>query len=287
MINAADLFRKIYRHQLPLLQMMSNDLVGTFHTGLDTTKCLNTAVMMMYLLGGEKGVRKAFFCSVDRVGVRYSNLFDRDAVVSYYLQKLFKGLLAAAERPALHYVMLTDAALVEGRGATTQQPQSFPGHVFVIERTGEASWILHQSYINSYKMESVPKDRGWILDFCRQLTLFMVTSEWNGRCSDFWSFLTHVDGDRFEGHRKTEILLCYQKLDLRKSGARFRGYLRSKLETIDSMLLERGERANEEVYGDPGLYRIGIAKGIYPASNSRIRASIAELLDDEPSSSSS
>jgi hypothetical protein len=269
MVNArfAELFREIYKHQLPLLQLMSNDLVGTFYTGLDTTKCLNTAVMMMFLLGGEKGLKKAFFCNVDRVSVRYANLFDHDMVVSYYLQRLFGGLLAEFKRPALHYIMLTDAELTVG-----DESVSFPGHAFVIERTDASSWTLHQSYINSYKMESVSKDAAWVRDFCRQLTLFMVTSRWNDRCSDFWTFLTHVGSDQFVGYPKGSILLCHQKLDLQKSGKRFVEYLTRKLQSIQE------EQGGGEIYGNEMLYSIGVKKGIKPMTNDGIRASIEELL---------
>lgn len=111
-----------------------------------TTKCLNTAVMLMYLFLGKKAFRYTGYCDVQTVHKRYS----ADGNQSLPVLERFKQELTSTRstKRELYYVMLTDANVpsqavpgsnVSARAATASAgiPTTttyFPGHVFVIEK---------------------------------------------------------------------------------------------------------------------------------------------------------
>ena len=291
------MFATIQANQLALLQLMTNDLRDLFATGLDPTKCLNTAVLVMFLTSGRKGVEKAFYCNVSNVTDRYASVFSADVLTDYHLRRIFAGLLAPSRRAAggtLHYIMLTNTTMPSpspspspSRPATTQKAAAsrmFPGHVFVIERVaspgedtsqprkGTAAWRLHQSYINAYEMESNDRGAPWVEHFCTEIAHFAKARTWDDRCASFWRFLTHVDGTSFVGFDKSSILLCHQMLSTCKSRARFTRYVGGKLAELGPGL------DDSVVFGDERLYSTGVAKGVRPLTVGEMRQSLVEIL---------
>jgi hypothetical protein len=255
---------KIREGYTPLLQLMTNDLKGRFGTGLITTKCLNTAVLIMYLSGGERGLQEAFRCNVDRVIPRYHGVFDKRVLADSQSQNLIESLLMKRKERRLHYVMLTDCDM--GHGVI------FPGHVFVIETDENDETHMHQSYIFKYDMDTQVREysnntskrsRAWVSRFCRELVTFTHKDTWDAACVRFWSFLTHVDTHKYVGHDKSRVYLCYNSIDAADADRNFEGYLARKLIECRNKLMAEPESRNE-IYGDASLYVRGMENGARP-----------------------
>lgn len=116
-------------HVPAVLQLITSDI--PFMTHLITTKCLNTAVMFMYLFLGDKAFKHTSVCDVSNVRNRYQKA---DQSLST-LQAFRKDVLSFNDDASrtLFYVMLTDGEL-GAPASKASDAQYFPGHVFVIEK---------------------------------------------------------------------------------------------------------------------------------------------------------
>ena len=268
---------------VPFLQLMSVDLKGRFNTGLIRTKCLNTAVMVMYLAAGEKGLQEAFTCNVNKVLPRYANVFNKktlntshlqtlvnqispqkDSLADKYYTHMVDELTQATPDGRLHYIMLTDSEM-NSVDPTKPSMKVFPGHVFCIEQRGK-EYHLYQSYINAYDMTSqvtehnkgtTKRSLAWIRKFSLGLHHFIHADVWDKQCADFWTFLTHTDATKFVGHDKSAIYLCHSSLSSKDSFNHFDTYVGEKIEQI-SGIINANPVAAGDVYGDKNLYYQGM-----------------------------
>ena len=160
-------------HSGPIMQLLSHYLPH-YNMSLLTTKCLNTAVMTMYLALGEDAIATTRQCDVHTVRDRESNSGtwkpknDKEEAVALR-EMLLGGAGGRGGGRQLHYVMLTDGHMPlasEGgpvRVEDGEKPEGdtvyFPGHVFVIERSPRGSWLLYQSYINQYTVSEYVNSR--------------------------------------------------------------------------------------------------------------------------------
>lgn len=270
--TANEMFVDIRNGYLPLLQLMSVDLDGRFYTGLMTTKCLNTAVLMMYLAAGERGLSVAFECNVNRVQEHYQ-LFPRQKIQGAYLNELAtllrEPVAQGKQRRTMHYIMLTDCFLTRPGSKLL-----FPGHVFVIERAGEHEYHMYQSYINRYDMQGQVRDFAgnttmrspeWVARFCADLDHFVHATVWDERCVRFWDFLAHVDTRHFLGHDKSRIYLCTRKLASEDAERNFRAYVRRKLEHVQRDVAS-GAAHPDRHYGHPRLFEDGVTSASHPVT---------------------
>ena len=265
----------------PFLQLMSVDLGGRFHTGLIKTKCLNTAVLVMYLAGGEKGLREAFTCNVDKVIPRYANVFPKSTldashvgrIVStlssssrkledVYLSKMIGEFGGPSRAGKLHYIMLTDSDM-KLVNSTDNETKLFPGHVFVIEQRGK-EFHLYQSYINAYDMDTqvrmknmytTERSQQWVDRFCTDLEHFVHAKVWDKRCASFWTFLTHTDATGFVGRDKSQIYLCHSELSSEKAYLHFHDYLVAKEAELGR---DVNNGRGHQIHGDIELYQRGM-----------------------------
>ena len=229
-------------------------MMDVFHYDLESlgignlhTKCLYTAVIMFYLLCGERARSASKYCFVSEVRNRMSRLSHDDTQRQFIHKEIakFKDHVLRCpftEREAF-FVMLTDDDIPhkDNRNATVL----FPGHVFVIEKKINTSnrvyYTVYQSYINHYHLESyahekirnstialnetsITEDKArmkkhmhfsysrmkWFLDNITRL----VTSEiWTQDLCTFWKTFTLADGSSFLNHRIFPYIhFCYNLL---------------------------------------------------------------------------
>lgn len=292
--QGATVYDDIRKNQLAYLQLMTNDLSNKFATGLDPTKCLNTAVLLMYLTAGQRGLDKAFHCNVDKVSDRYATAFSSAALSDFHLSNVRMGLLGSRfSGRKVHYIMLTNTLMppispssssVENWGTAELQNNKnpsegvmFPGHVFIVERAGPDAWHLYQSYINQYDFDtqvtqyseskSTARNREFVERFCVDLSYFAKADVWDERCAAFWKFLTHVDAERFVGHKKNGVLLCHQALSSERSLSTFLKYVAVKRAFFKTI----GTDKDNEIYGDVALYAKGMERGVRPLTVGEMR----------------
>lgn len=192
------------KHAPALIQVMTERL-PTYHMRLVTTKCLNTAVTLMYLTLGEAALRHTRYCDVPVVLERSRKGGPSRLTVLDALRARVLAPATAALR--VFYVMLTDAQL----GAVY-----FPGHVFIMEvwtaASGRRVVRLHQSYINAYSSKaSGVRSPCKVLD---QVGLIVGSEAWDARCVNAWRALTGVDSAKFLGCSTKGIELCFREADV-------------------------------------------------------------------------
>lgn len=243
-------------HIPALMQLVTNDL-PQYNMQLITTKCLNTAVMFMYLFLGQKALQYTRYCEVPTVQKRYREhgnfslatvqAFEKDALAAVTADK--------AER-TLYYVMLTDSPLVNPK---TNDQGYFPGHVFVIEKipppreasttaTNAASakktiqprFNLYQSYIDQYDLKGhVVKNRSLAYSYTRMKALLadlkhiFSVDVWDAACTAAWKRLAFVDAAKWEGMQfKDRVFFCHSSVKTGMCLSRLRTYLQEKYDEL-------------------------------------------------------
>ena len=72
----------------PLMQWLSND-IESFYIRMNKTKCLNTGVMLMYFMGGSKGIEIMNKCDCENTRRKHKSGLEKN---EYVLNKLYRQL---------------------------------------------------------------------------------------------------------------------------------------------------------------------------------------------------
>jgi hypothetical protein len=157
-------------HLSAVMQLLSNDEeLASYNFEMRSTKCLNTAVMMMYLMLGRRAIDIAGRCDSSEVRERRKLFSSKDngsnvlpfissdtLIANRLIEFLFrKERMVGSE---LNYILMTHSDMKFPAGSSVPQGakevQTFPGHVLVIERIvdheGELSFNVYQSYLYHY-----------------------------------------------------------------------------------------------------------------------------------------
>ena len=293
---------------VPFLQLMSVDLQGRFNTGLLKSKCLNTAVLVMYLAAGEEGLKNAFTCTVNKIIPRYANLFDpahlndahyRNLATTLDLSRVEKGASLAdayysemkmefdEENPGdrMHYIMLTDCEMKPHGQPDSDSTAMFPGHVFVIEQRNN-EFHLYQSYINAYDMRTqvtqltssgkTRRSKAWMKRFMTGLNHFIHSDVWDKKAADWWQFLTHTDANKFVGFDKSRIYLCHKSMSSPDAHKHFHKYVDKKLDELRG-IVKRNPVEASKVHGDVSLFYNGLTT--HKAEHRSYPNTIGHLID--------
>ena len=280
----------VVRSHVPaLMQLVTADprVRELYNMRLITTKCLNTAVMMMHLvLGSGRALRRTLECDVEEVraaseGPGGGSAHHRGAVAlktdaQATVQPASRRGMGAMEllrravmtkdsgRRVLYYVMLTNGDMppvtreaVEQDAVRRARPGHdggalhFPGHVFVIERLPRDTFHLYQSYIDNYDM-SAPATRAMGAERMRAILdglVYIATRGrvWDAECTRVWRDLTLVDASRYEGSSAENILPCYRRVATTRCLGKLRSYVRGKLRELERRV-ELGQVGEGEVY---------------------------------------
>lgn len=250
-----------------------------YNMHLITTKCLNTAVMMMYLFLGETATTITHECDVSIVQDRVRRRLDPPS--AHIADALVHDMMSGSER-ALYYIMMTDGEMSIPRPAPNANANAkrntnakiianahpkpppapyFPGHVFVVERIDRTRFNLYQSYINEYDMTqyvdtcgSLSVGRARMERLVKGMHMLMTKNTWDAECSEFWMDLTQVGApaaNKFMGGAvKGAIHFCYRRVYTRHCVANLRILLQSSLEELQTLF----KSTPDAVYGEPSFY---------------------------------
>ena len=194
-----------------ILQFMNYTFSDSYVNNLIETKCLNTAVMLVILLLGEKKIPAIQYCDVPNTIQRHTINTDSNKSI---LNKLVNSLCRHSKHSYMYYIMLTDGNL---RNHTSNNEIYFPGHVFIVEKKNNR-YMIYQSYIGQYTLKThITKtkckyiDKEVVTSMCHYLKLFFSDSYvWNKDTITFWNKLTNVDSSKFLGYSTNNIFLCYK-----------------------------------------------------------------------------
>lgn len=128
------------------------------------TKCLYTAVTILYLICGNKAIEGSLTCYVDTVKDRMASISNESEYIFKSVKEARESILKKDGKRTVYFVMITNSELpYEGKDVNEDRPDEFfPGHVFVIDKQqkrGESlpSYKIYQSYINKYTLQDYSK----------------------------------------------------------------------------------------------------------------------------------
>lgn len=264
--DACDMPYLIKPHIRAVMQLLTVEL-REYNMSLITTKCLNTAILMMYLYLGADALHSTRHCDVPNVVARAEAAATSAQSAASprgrgdVLRALRSEVLAppspqGGRRRALFYVLLTDGEMSRAPVAAP----SFPGHVFVIERLPRGTFNVMQSYINHYDLAGHIDAWGG-LSVGRQAMARILDGlvhvgdarTWDRGCSDAWQALTHTPAEharQWEGAavgRRT-LLPCFKVVEPKGCLSQLREIVDRALQRLDAM------PNPEAVYGEPAMF---------------------------------
>lgn len=244
----------VARYVNPLMQCLTND-IQSINMQLLTTKCLNTAVMMMFFFIGHKALDRARTCDAAKLMNAYAR---GDIDTPKQVKKLRSCMLRPSRQSCVYYVMINDGDIKNAQGDVMY----FPGHVVVIEKfqkgdTSEMAYNVFQSYINRYDLKGYLDKSGntfqYSYDDMKSLMddikyLFFV-EYWDSRCVDIWMRFTKVDTKHYIGYAHRSVLsICFTEDLVTNCLDTIEAYVHAKLENTKLI------RRPMDVFGNEALY---------------------------------
>lgn len=246
----------VIKDHLPAVFQLMNVEVPSYNIQLQTTKCLNTAVIMLYMFAGEKALEATSFCDVPNVRER--------AKTSDHSLHVFRGLRNELLQPpsvdlprTLFYVMLTNGNLP--LKTDNHVTKMFPGHVFVLERLhGGQRFNMYQSYIGHYDMskqidmvKSLSMSRTRMINVIDCLGRVVLKDVWDEASTRDWKVVCLVDESRFIDHKVLgNICLCYRSVTTTACVEHLRILIDNALPKIHAVTSLSGKHG-DQVYTGP------------------------------------
>ena len=211
------------------------------------TKCLYTAVTILFLICGQNAIEGSLKCYVDTVKDRMKRITDKAGFIFKSVKEAEEKIMRKDGKRMVYFVMITNSELpYEGPGES-RPDEFFPGHVFVIDKQqkrGESvpCYKIYQSYINKYTLEDYSKkkleasqengnnkennnnnssekrlymeyDYERMTKLMKQLSRFINSKTWDQQNCNFWKEFTLVDANNFLGYPvQPYINFCYNEL---------------------------------------------------------------------------
>lgn len=273
----------VIKDHLPALFQLMNVAVPAYNIQLQTTKCLNTAVIMLYLFAGEKALEATSFCDVPNVRAR--------AKTADFSMNVWVSLRANVMEPAsidlprtLFYVMITNGNLPHVMNP--QQVKMFPGHVFVLERIhGGERFNMYQSYIGHYDMskqidmkKSLSMSRDSMANVIECLGRVVLKDVWDEQSTRDWKEVCLVDESRFLHHKvRGNICLCFRSVTTPACVRHLRDLIDNTLpeiQMVTSMSLAHGD----QVYTGPSPITL-TEPSLQPLTYSEMETELKTLRD--------
>ena len=119
----------ILKYLVPIFQYLSVEMKD-YNMKLKTTKCLNTAVMLVYILGSQKDIdTKVDYCDTENINKRYEKIKDEKKKVERkekILNKLEKDITnSKLNNRYFYYILMTHTTMYNKKN----EKGWFPGHV--------------------------------------------------------------------------------------------------------------------------------------------------------------
>lgn len=242
-------------HIKPLMQLLTVEL-KQYNMRLLTTKCLNSAVLIMYFMLGKKGVALAQQCDTRIVIERHkAGLDDNQGVLTH----LKKDILANTHKTRqLYYILLTDGYFPKDTDG--QQTIFFPGHVFILEKIPSPDGLyfqMYQSYINHYDIKGhyknnnnsvkmSPKEVAILID---KIKYILNSETWNDKCIQYWKDFTHVDTSEMKhSHSKNMFYVCFRKATVKTCLQTIKSFAKHKIRGLSKI------PDQFSIYGDSSLF---------------------------------
>ena len=268
---------KIFKNYvLPLMQTIGNDL-KEYNFKLRTTKCLNTSLILSFLLLGPIGIKRASYCDTQNVIERHESGKTNNREV---LDKLKKDILDKTKPGRfVYYILVTDAYFPFDN--TNKKDQFWPGHVFLMERIPngeEPFYYFYQSFINQYDFKghyernnnTLKMSWSKLKETLDNLDYTLTNDKWDEKITKFWKDFTFVDMKEGKGsNSKGKFFICYNKTPATECVKYLEDYTDKKLEELNKLPTS----SNNQIYGDASRYD----KRENPMTNIEIKKCLTKL----------
>jgi hypothetical protein len=259
----------------PLLQAITVH-VREYNMRLIETKCLNTAVAIVFLLFGKRALKHTVYCDVGNVVSRHQNNIDNSSTIAF---KMKKDILRTTDKRYVYYIMLTDGYFVKPDG----NRGFFPGHVFVIEKIpwGEKMiYYLYQSYIDNYTFadyvkiyKSIRINQKKIEYYMEKINDMVNNQIWDADFVKFWKDLTKVDtSNMLNGKPQEAFFVCYRKIRSENCMKNLKEFVKKVKKSIPISNAVNGEVSNN-IYGSVDMFD----ENSHPLTNSEMNISLTNL----------
>lgn len=272
-----DLGYIIKDHIKLLMQLLTNDL-PQFNFRMQTTKCLNTAIMLVQFLLGDKGLKMADSCDTRAVITRHSQGIETNNII---MTDLKKQLFSKREKSrTLYYILLSDGYFPTQESVDKKY---FPGHVFILEKIWDTSskqhmYYFYQSYINKYTLrEHIVMNKGLLIttkrasELINHLERVLNSETWSQESVKMWYDMTFADSSNLlESNSKQRFFLCFRKAKTTICLEKVKKYLTRHARRLK----KQPAHQLDDIYGDASLYD----EGSKPFTNRQVMTHIDELL---------
>ena len=228
--NSCELIRLLSKYYDALIYVLSIELSHYYVIdATNVTKCLNTSIIIIYLLFRRQGVRRMKYCDTTNTRERIEHEVDNfERNIRKFEQQLFSNRKTSSTS-IFFYVMLTDSHefVYASTGTSSKKGPYFPGHTFLIEKHPTNKFTIYQSYINEFDLHTFMTSNGCIT-FTEDQVKDMVSTlkyicnhdggqEWDIDFNDQWKRLTGVDGTKFMGVKMKGVHFCYKRFTTKQA----------------------------------------------------------------------
>lgn len=277
--SRCDIVYILIHYVTPLMQCLTND-IKDWNMQLITTKCLNTAVMLMFFLLGSRGMKHVSYCDSHDMVERHKRGENKNVDVLVKMKRVM--LSPRVTQRYVYYILMNDATFPHPIKGTV----FFPGHVFLIERTfghhGEVSFNMYQSYINKYDLMGHYENMNNTFRYSfsdvqrllQKIRYILFAESWDELCIKYWKDFTHVDTSDIKGaHHKGHLFICFSHDKVTACVGNIAKYAREKLEAI-----EQSQHRAQDIYGDASLY--SKTQNIQPLTHDQMKQNLQQILHD-------
>lgn len=226
----------ISKYIVSILQVMNVHFSQEYRNNLISTKCLNTAVMLVVILLGKDKIKQIQQCDVTNTIKRHVSFEENNMNIA---TRLTKSLCTPSKHAYLYYIMLTDAELANS--VFDNEKKYFPGHVFIVEKRNDNRYIIYQSFIAKYTLNDfIVKNKcklytkKKVLKMCKFFKQFLDSNfVWNKESVKMWKALTGVDTTDFISYKTKKIYLCFKKFKITKLKETIQEFVNRSLDDIE------------------------------------------------------
>jgi hypothetical protein len=233
------------RYLIAIMQVLSVE-IKTYNIGMKTTKCINTAIMLTYILSKSTEYNKIMRCEVGAINARYARLKAPIAVKNKILMEM-KNDLENKNDPQryLYYIILTNNTMARVDNSKSEPTAFFPGHVFIIDKqndgAGNYSYRIYQSYVNKYDLtghyrinnNTTSLNKLRIKDIIAGID-HIINNTWDEIAVQFWTRLTGIDTSNLIGYSTAKHNLCYTKIKVDKCYSQLLEFTNNSISRIEA-----------------------------------------------------
>tara|TARA_B110000259_G_scaffold185321_1_gene234091 strand:+ start:5934 stop:6848 length:915 start_codon:yes stop_codon:yes gene_type:complete len=238
----------VMKYLEPLIQLFSGT-ISEYNMQMKTTKCLNTAVMLTYILGGSDKLKKIQHCEVSKINKRFEKKSNKLKHKTEIFNKLKSDLSKKNIRKRyFYYILITNTYMDRSRliNKNLSDTQFFPGHVFIIDKypvckNENAKYNIYQSYIDKYDLKGFYKKNRNSMNLKNNNIDFLLSGinniisnpVWNQESVDFWNDFTFVNTDNLLNYKTDKLNLCYSKIRIDYCYREFQSFIKKHKDILE------------------------------------------------------